>query len=187
MKTVFRIMPLVIFPLTINFPTVSESFAHICYCSRNKTSLKPLFIFFSLYKLQAVFTYWLTSNCFSLCQVALLRHPLIRKKLKIPERIKHPASALPQSDGLIESMKKGRCHEHKSVVEESRTINLVAFDLLNKQHFVSTLIVSVFVRVETGLVCRLEERPAGPPAGRARAKNKKSSGPRCQRSVPVFS
>lgn len=33
MKTVFRIMPLVIFPLTINFPTVSESFAHICYCS----------------------------------------------------------------------------------------------------------------------------------------------------------
>ncbi|XP_063325981.1 mitochondrial inner membrane protein OXA1L isoform X1 [Pelmatolapia mariae] len=76
MKTVFRIMPLVIFPLTINFPT-------------------------------AVFTYWLTSNCFSLCQVALLRHPLIRKKLKIPERIKHPASALPQSDGLIESMKKG--------------------------------------------------------------------------------
>ncbi|XP_075948780.1 mitochondrial inner membrane protein OXA1L [Anarhichas minor] len=76
MKTVFRIMPLVILPLTINFPT-------------------------------AVFTYWLTSNCFSLAQVALLRHPLVRDKLKIPERIKHPASDLPQSDGLIESMKKG--------------------------------------------------------------------------------
>ncbi|XP_070786014.1 mitochondrial inner membrane protein OXA1L [Enoplosus armatus] len=76
MKTVFRIMPFVILPLTINFPT-------------------------------AVFTYWLTSNCFSLGQVALLRHPLVRDKLRIPERIKHPASALPQSDGLIESMKKG--------------------------------------------------------------------------------
>ncbi|XP_030609623.1 mitochondrial inner membrane protein OXA1L isoform X2 [Archocentrus centrarchus] len=76
MKTVFRIMPLVIFPLTVNFPT-------------------------------AIFTYWLTSNCFSLCQVALLRHPVIRNKLKIPERIKHPDSAMPQSDGLIESMKKG--------------------------------------------------------------------------------
>ncbi|XP_061566256.1 mitochondrial inner membrane protein OXA1L isoform X3 [Cololabis saira] len=76
MKTVFRIMPLVILPLTINFPT-------------------------------AVFTYWLTSNCFSLCQVALLRHPYIRDKLNIPERIKHPASAMPQNDGLIESMKKG--------------------------------------------------------------------------------
>lgn len=76
MKTVFRIMPFIILPLTINFPT-------------------------------AVFTYWLTSNCFSLGQVALLRHPLVRKKFKIPERIKHPASALPQNDGLIESMKKG--------------------------------------------------------------------------------
>ncbi|KAK2863059.1 hypothetical protein Q5P01_002592 [Channa striata] len=76
MKTVFRIMPLVILPLTINFPT-------------------------------AVFTYWLTSNCFSLVQVALLRHPLIRERLKIQERIKHPASALPQNDGFITSIKKG--------------------------------------------------------------------------------
>ncbi|XP_026183631.1 mitochondrial inner membrane protein OXA1L isoform X2 [Mastacembelus armatus] len=76
MKTVFRIMPLVILPLTINFPT-------------------------------AVFTYWLTSNCFSLCQVALLRHPLIRDKLKIPQRIQHPAAALPPNDGFITSMKKG--------------------------------------------------------------------------------
>ncbi|XP_027143841.1 mitochondrial inner membrane protein OXA1L isoform X1 [Larimichthys crocea] len=76
MKTVFRIMPLIILPLTINFPT-------------------------------AVFTYWMTSNCFSLAQVALLRHPYIRDRLKIPERIKHPSSAMPQNDGLIESMKKG--------------------------------------------------------------------------------
>ncbi|XP_015247270.1 PREDICTED: mitochondrial inner membrane protein OXA1L [Cyprinodon variegatus] len=76
MKTVFRIMPFIILPLTINFPT-------------------------------AVFTYWLTSNCFSLGQVALLRHPAVRQKFKIPERIKHPATALPQNEGLIESMKKG--------------------------------------------------------------------------------
>nr|XP_015802310.2 mitochondrial inner membrane protein OXA1L isoform X1 [Nothobranchius furzeri] len=76
MKTVFRIMPFVIFPLTVNFPT-------------------------------AVFTYWLTSNCFSLCQVALLRHPAVRQKLKIPERIKHPESAMPKTDGVIESMRKG--------------------------------------------------------------------------------
>ncbi|XP_044197552.1 mitochondrial inner membrane protein OXA1L [Thunnus albacares] len=76
MKTVFRIMPFIILPLTINFPT-------------------------------AVFTYWLTSNCFSLGQVALLRHPFIRQKLRIPDRIKHPESALPPNEGLIESMKKG--------------------------------------------------------------------------------
>lgn len=76
MKTVFRIMPLIILPMTINFPT-------------------------------AVFTYWMTSNCFSLGQVALLKHPLVREKLKIPERIQHPASALPQNEGFIQSMKKG--------------------------------------------------------------------------------
>uniref|UniRef100_A0A3B5AIU8 OXA1L mitochondrial inner membrane protein n=1 Tax=Stegastes partitus TaxID=144197 RepID=A0A3B5AIU8_9TELE len=76
MKTVFRIMPFIILPLTINFPT-------------------------------AVFTYWLTSNCFSLAQVALLRHPLVRQRFKIPERIKHPAAVMPQQDGLLDSMKKG--------------------------------------------------------------------------------
>ncbi|XP_022619847.1 mitochondrial inner membrane protein OXA1L [Seriola dumerili] len=76
MKTVFRIMPLVILPLTINFPT-------------------------------AVFTYWLTSNCFSLGQVALLRHPWVRDRLRIPERIKHPDSALPNNEGFFATMKKG--------------------------------------------------------------------------------
>lgn len=56
---------------------------------------------------QAVFTYWLTSNCFSLGQVALLRLPFVREKFRIPERIKHPASSLPQNDGFVQSMKKG--------------------------------------------------------------------------------
>lgn len=54
-----------------------------------------------------MFTYWLTSNCFSLGQVLLLRLPAIREKLNIPERIQHPASALPQNDGFIQSIKKG--------------------------------------------------------------------------------
>uniref|UniRef100_A0A8C9SFD1 OXA1L mitochondrial inner membrane protein n=1 Tax=Scleropages formosus TaxID=113540 RepID=A0A8C9SFD1_SCLFO len=76
MKTVFRIMPFIILPLTINFPT-------------------------------AVFTYWLTSNLFSLGQVALLRHPAVRRKLNIPERIKHPSSALPKNEGFIKSIKTG--------------------------------------------------------------------------------
>ncbi|CAG04598.1 unnamed protein product, partial [Tetraodon nigroviridis] len=56
---------------------------------------------------QAVFTYWLTSNCFSLGQVALLRLPFVREKFRIPEKIKHPASSLPQNDGFVQSMKKG--------------------------------------------------------------------------------
>ncbi|XP_043100060.1 mitochondrial inner membrane protein OXA1L [Puntigrus tetrazona] len=76
MKTVFRIMPFVILPMTINFPT-------------------------------AVFTYWMTSNLFSLGQVALLRHPFVRQKLRIPERVTHQPSALPPNDGLIKSIKEG--------------------------------------------------------------------------------
>ncbi|KAG7330263.1 hypothetical protein KOW79_006485 [Hemibagrus wyckioides] len=76
MKTVFRIMPFIILPMTINFPT-------------------------------AVFTYWMTSNLFSLGQVALLRHPAVREKLRIPARITHPTSALPASDGFIDSVRKG--------------------------------------------------------------------------------
>lgn len=58
---------------------------------------------------QAVFTYWMTSNCFSLAQVGLLKHPLVRQKLRIPERIEHPTSALPQNDGFIETIRKGGC------------------------------------------------------------------------------
>ncbi|XP_062849321.1 mitochondrial inner membrane protein OXA1L isoform X2 [Trichomycterus rosablanca] len=76
MKTVFRIMPFVILPMTINFPT-------------------------------AIFTYWMTSNLFSLGQVALLRHPAVRSKLNIPLRITHAPSALPPNEGLIESVRKG--------------------------------------------------------------------------------
>ncbi|XP_073431569.1 mitochondrial inner membrane protein OXA1L [Dendrobates tinctorius] len=76
MKTVFRVMPLVILPLTINFPT-------------------------------AVFTYWVTSNFFSIAQVAFLRIPAVRQKLRIPEQIKHDSSVLPTQDGFIKSMKSG--------------------------------------------------------------------------------
>ncbi|XP_043914314.1 mitochondrial inner membrane protein OXA1L isoform X2 [Protopterus annectens] len=76
MKTVFRIMPLIILPLTINFPT-------------------------------AVFTYWMTSNVFSLAQVAFLNIPAVREKLKIPERVQHDPSVLPKSEGFIKSMKTG--------------------------------------------------------------------------------
>ncbi|KAK5893453.1 hypothetical protein CgunFtcFv8_006325 [Champsocephalus gunnari] len=94
MKTVFRIMPFVILPFTINFPT-------------------------------AVFTYWLTSNCFSLGQVVLLRHPLVREKLMIPARIEHPTSAVPQNEGLIASLKKGwnNAQLAQQLSERERRIN----------------------------------------------------------------
>ncbi|CAJ0948664.1 unnamed protein product [Ranitomeya imitator] len=77
MKTVFRVMPLIVLPITINFPT-------------------------------AVFTYWVTSNFFSIAQVAFLRIPAVRQKLRIPDQIKHDPSVLPNQDGFLKSLKSGQ-------------------------------------------------------------------------------
>nr|DBA22517.1 TPA: hypothetical protein GDO54_013536 [Pyxicephalus adspersus] len=76
MKTVFRVMPLIVFPLTMNFPT-------------------------------AIFTYWVTSNLFSIAQVAFLKVPAVRQKLKIPQQVKHDPSVLPKQEGFIKSLKSG--------------------------------------------------------------------------------
>ncbi|XP_053115047.1 mitochondrial inner membrane protein OXA1L [Hemicordylus capensis] len=76
MKTVFRVMPLIILPLTISFPT-------------------------------AIFTYWLTSNVFSLVQVGVLRVPAVRARLRIPDRVVHDPSVLPAQEGFVKSLKKG--------------------------------------------------------------------------------
>ncbi|XP_077170186.1 mitochondrial inner membrane protein OXA1L [Paroedura picta] len=76
MKTVLRVMPLAILPLTISFPA-------------------------------AIFTYWLTSNLFSLGQVMLLKVPSVRTYLRIPERVVHDPQVLPPADGFWKSLKKG--------------------------------------------------------------------------------
>ncbi|PIK63003.1 putative mitochondrial inner membrane protein OXA1L [Apostichopus japonicus] len=56
---------------------------------------------------KAVFIYWLTSNIFSLSQVALLRIPSIRQALDIPEKVKHDPSDLPKSEGFFKGLKSG--------------------------------------------------------------------------------
>ncbi|XP_078740919.1 mitochondrial inner membrane protein OXA1L-like [Lampetra fluviatilis] len=53
----------------------------------------------------AVFTYWLTSNVVSLLQVSVLRVGAVRRKLGIPERVRHAAGAMP-SQGFISTVKK---------------------------------------------------------------------------------
>uniref|UniRef100_A0A670YRH9 Membrane insertase YidC/Oxa/ALB C-terminal domain-containing protein n=1 Tax=Pseudonaja textilis TaxID=8673 RepID=A0A670YRH9_PSETE len=58
MKTIFRVMPILLLPITINFPT-------------------------------AIFTYWLTSNLYSLGQVLLLRLPSVRTFFRIPKQQVH--------------------------------------------------------------------------------------------------
>jgi YidC/Oxa1 family membrane protein insertase len=51
--------------------------------------------------------YWLSSNVFSLGQVACLRIPAVRTVLKIPQRVVHDPDKLPPRDGFIKSFKKG--------------------------------------------------------------------------------
>uniref|UniRef100_V9KZ66 Oxidase (Cytochrome c) assembly 1-like protein n=1 Tax=Callorhinchus milii TaxID=7868 RepID=V9KZ66_CALMI len=55
----------------------------------------------------AVFTYWMTSNVFSLIQVGFLRIPAVRHRLKIPDRIQHSPEKLPQNQGFIKSLQSG--------------------------------------------------------------------------------
>ncbi|XP_052589228.1 mitochondrial inner membrane protein OXA1L [Peromyscus californicus insignis] len=76
MRTVFRVMPLMLLPVTIHFPS-------------------------------AVCMYWLSSNMFSLCQVACLRIPAVRTVLKIPQRVTHDTDTLPPREGFLKSFRKG--------------------------------------------------------------------------------
>ncbi|KAI5280392.1 mitochondrial inner membrane protein OXA1L [Manis pentadactyla] len=76
MRNITRLMPLVVLPITIHFPS-------------------------------AVFMYWLSSNMFSLGQVACLRIPAVRTVFKIPQRIMHDSNKLLPQEGFLKSFKKG--------------------------------------------------------------------------------
>ncbi|XP_033626887.1 mitochondrial inner membrane protein OXA1L-like [Asterias rubens] len=56
---------------------------------------------------KAVFVYWLTSNIFSMGQVAVLKIPAVRKKLNIPDKIKHRPEDVPKGEGFIKGIKSG--------------------------------------------------------------------------------
>lgn len=140
---------------------------HSTLCSSQHAETHP---FLSSNKFQAVFTYWFTSNCFSLGQVALLRHPLIRDRLRIPEKIKHPSSALPQNEGFIESMKKGEHpHRHSVLVLLKGLIDLILEKLWGQRIYICSP--------------RLEKCSAGPTAGGKGKEDQKSPGSSSQRSV----
>ncbi|KAK2509571.1 hypothetical protein MC885_013412 [Smutsia gigantea] len=76
MRNITRLMPLVVLPITIHFPS-------------------------------AVFMYWLSSNMFSLGQVACLRIPAVRTVFKIPQRVVHDSNKLLPREGFLKSFKKG--------------------------------------------------------------------------------
>lgn len=71
--------------------------------------------------------YWLSSNVFSLCQVACLRIPAVRTVLKIPQRVVHDPDKLPPREGFFKSFKRGKdnwtmcqrsiCHPSKPEAE----------------------------------------------------------------------
>lgn len=75
---------------------------------RNVMRLMPLAVLpITIHFPSAVFMYWLSSNLFSLSQVACLRIPAVRNVLKIPQRVVHDASKLPPREGFLQSFKKG--------------------------------------------------------------------------------
>lgn len=52
--------------------------------------------------------YWLSSNMFSLGQVACLRIPAVRTVFKIPQRIVHDSNKLLPREGFLKSFKRGK-------------------------------------------------------------------------------
>ena len=60
----------------------------------------------SLFK--AIFSYWVTSNMFTIGQVAFLRHPAVRRFMGIPEIQVH--ENLPPPGGFFENMKAGKLY-----------------------------------------------------------------------------
>ncbi|XP_025049324.1 mitochondrial inner membrane protein OXA1L-like [Alligator sinensis] len=71
-------------------------------------SVVPLIILPFTFKLStAVFTYWLTSNTLSLVQVGLLRLPVVRTWLRIPQRVEHKPNLLPKREGFFKNLKTG--------------------------------------------------------------------------------
>ncbi|XP_035679031.1 mitochondrial inner membrane protein OXA1L-like [Branchiostoma floridae] len=55
----------------------------------------------------AIFTYWMTSNTFTIAQISLLKVPAVRQWLKMPNKIQHDPSSLKKSEGFIKGMKSG--------------------------------------------------------------------------------
>uniref|UniRef100_A0A6J0V4C6 Mitochondrial inner membrane protein OXA1L n=1 Tax=Pogona vitticeps TaxID=103695 RepID=A0A6J0V4C6_9SAUR len=76
MKMFFRVIPLVILPVTMSFPT-------------------------------AIFLYWVTSNLFSLVQLAVLRVPAIRTRLRIERPPQQNTGPQEPQESFISSIKKG--------------------------------------------------------------------------------
>ncbi|XP_068777978.1 mitochondrial inner membrane protein OXA1L isoform X4 [Struthio camelus] len=74
--------------------------------ARRLLRLLPLLVLpFILHFPTAIFTYWLTSNAFSLVHTGLLRVPAVRAWLRVPPP---PPPAPPQpSPGLLQSLRKG--------------------------------------------------------------------------------
>nr|CAI9710882.1 unnamed protein product [Rangifer tarandus platyrhynchus] len=75
---------------------------------RNFIRLMPLAVLpITVHFPTAVFMYWLSSNMFSLGQVACLRIPAVRTVLKIPQRVVHDPDKLPPREGFIKSFRQG--------------------------------------------------------------------------------
>ncbi|XP_070810897.1 mitochondrial inner membrane protein OXA1L-like [Pituophis catenifer annectens] len=55
----------------------------------------------------AIFTYWLTSNLFSIMQILLFRLPAARAFFHIPESLKHNPKSLPPQEDFLKSIKEG--------------------------------------------------------------------------------
>jgi YidC/Oxa1 family membrane protein insertase len=69
--------------------------------------------------MQGVHVYWVTSNFFSLSQVAVLKIPAVRKALDLPDPINHPPpkTAPGQPLGFMESFRSALAANDRRLLE----------------------------------------------------------------------
>lgn len=164
MKTVFRIMPLVILPLTINFPTVSVTplqFGLLCAPSWNHMTQEFFFLSCRLCSP----TGWAPTSSHSVKWLCSDIPPSGRSSRSQKRSSTRPLPC-PRMTGWSKAWRRV-----KGIKKWDR-IDCVA-DHLSRDW------VQKGFSVLPNLVFRLEERSTRPAAGRKRKKNKEPSGPRC--------
>jgi YidC/Oxa1 family membrane protein insertase len=94
-KGVMKAMPILLVPMTINFPAVTKMTSSIKLLANN------------VFILQAITFYWFTTNIISVAQSRFVRIGFIREKLGIPKMISWDKNTLPiKEKGFRESIRE---------------------------------------------------------------------------------
>lgn len=90
----------------------------------------PLGIFYIIYDFPAaMLCYWVTSNFYSLIQSSVMRNKHVRKKLNIPDLIKHDRASLGLDKSFSQMLKDfNKNRKSQQGPEDLRRLDRIAFE-----------------------------------------------------------